>query len=606
MKNIVKQLFADKAKRKMLVLSVLLAGLVMAIVYLSSQLLFSSNVRAIDFSHLTEQEAISWAKKEKIDSSKVKITHQYSESVPKGILILQKPLKEKMIDDVLQLVYSSGPDPKAVFVLPKLTAKMTRQDLEKWFKEKRFSDVSYEYVLDEEHAKDEVIKLNVAGSVSRDAVILVTLSAGNDADNVEITVPDFSKYSKENIDAWGNANLITIRYNTVYDNALAKGKVLGQEPQKGAIVKPGQTIHINIAGGKTVQVEDFYGKTPQNVRTWAKNNGIELIFEDSYSEEVAAGYVIGTSPKANTNIALGESLRVFVSLGQDPKNKKVTVGGSYLGKSENEFKDYLRSLGLAFQKTSVSYYSSTIAKGHVYAYEDGTFTADKVITYSLSRGPYVYEATKIEGQNQKQAEAYVQEVNNLNGHLSLRLQEVYDERTTGTVFSCSLQSSGASQIVSCSVSLGPKPITYTLENYVGKQNPCAENYCSIADGHITLAIEYQISSQPEGQVLAQSVAPGEVADGTHVVLTVAKAQEKFYIPSIEDLDASAGNDAQETIHNLESVLSSFTNKSFSVTASRDYTKGHVISVSVDGNSSYDAGYYPADVHIEILVSDGYE
>ena len=80
-----------------------------------------------------------------------------------------------------------------------------------------------------------------------------------------------------------------------------------------------------------------------------------------------------------------------------------------------------------------------------------------------------------------------------------------------------------------------------------------------------------------------------------------------YLPPLEILDGVGGNSYQEKKTNLQnsSFLSPFTNVSYVSTTSRDYSAGTIISVSVYGSTSYDAGDYPVDVPIVITISSGY-
>ena len=80
-----------------------------------------------------------------------------------------------------------------------------------------------------------------------------------------------------------------------------------------------------------------------------------------------------------------------------------------------------------------------------------------------------------------------------------------------------------------------------------------------------------------------------------------------YLPTLEVLDNVEGSSFEQKRTNLQNstFLSPFTNVSYVASASQDYSAGTIISVSVYGSTSYDAGSYPVDTPIVITISSGY-
>lgn len=585
--------------------------LISAIIFLSGLAiwlgkdLLTKEYKAIDFSNLTVSEAREWAKKEGLKDELFVIKYESSETIIKDKLIKQEPLAGTKIIDKLVLVYSSGIDKQKKIMLPKITDKIKRHDLEKWFKENFFSNVKYEYVINEEKDKDSILKIEPNGLQARNQRIIVTLSAGSDK-NASITVPDFTTYTYEQIIAWAEQNSINVDFKKEKSSKKANS-VLKQNVVAGSEIKVGSDIEITLSGGNLVVIKDFYRSSKSAIQSWANNHGIKLNFYEVYSDEVDSGEVVYTKPKANSQIASDETLSVYISSGKKPKEKTVLVDTNHLNDSEQDFIKYIKSLGLNVNKSNETYYSTTIKKGHIYSYDDGEFSLDKVINYSLSRGPYEVDISKFEGKNISTVQNYINEVNSLNGHLNLETEKIYSNKEEGLLFECQSKRNGINNVVACKLSLGAKAKTYTLPNYLNKTNPCGnDTSCHIADGHIELKIRFSFSSQPSGIVISQSIAAGEVADGTSVELVISQGEKKARINSIEDFEAFNSPDPKVTENNVRSILKDFTNVSFRFEKSRSLTVGYIIKVYVNGSSDYEAGDYPLDTSIVVVICDGYE
>ena len=445
-----KKFFSNKTN---ILLSILLIAILTGIIFLIASFFEKPKIYAIDYSKLTEQEITAWAEKEGITGENLQISYQYDETVEKGRPVSQKPKEGEEIKDILSIVISQGPDPTRAVELPPLDS-MTKETIASWFQKNHFTDVTYEYVLDPTHPKDTVLALNATGSVKRETPILVTLSAGEEAENVKITVPDFSTYSKANITAWGESNQVNVKFVNVFSDTVAEGSVIDQGTRAGAEVTPGSTITVTISSGKAVELADLYNMTASEAKAWADKNNITLNFINYYSSEVAEGKIISTSPKAHTLISSGSTVRVYISIGKDPADDMVKVDDQHVGVSESAFLDYISSLGLKVQKQSYAYYSSQIDKDHIFYYDDGEFKKGSTISYALSAGPFELDLTKIEGKTRSEVNSYMYEINNLNGHLAITFtEEESTNRVDGTVYDCKTTTGAPFYEVACKVAV---------------------------------------------------------------------------------------------------------------------------------------------------------
>ena len=108
------------------------------------------------------------------------------------------------------------------------------------------------------------------------------------------------------------------------------GEILEQDPDGDGKKKAtkGTIITVTVSSGgenvkDTYKVVDFTGKSLDYVAASLDAHGIELKEEKEYSDDVEEGKVIRTDPEAGTELARGETLTVYISLGKEQKSADV-------------------------------------------------------------------------------------------------------------------------------------------------------------------------------------------------------------------------------------------------------------------------------------------
>ena len=106
------------------------------------------------------------------------------------------------------------------------------------------------------------------------------------------------------------------------------GEILDQDPDEGQQAIKGSVITVTVSAGgdnvkDTYKVVDFTGKSLDYVAASLDAHGIELKEEKEYSDDVEEGKVIRTDPEAGTELARGETLTVYISLGKEQKSADV-------------------------------------------------------------------------------------------------------------------------------------------------------------------------------------------------------------------------------------------------------------------------------------------
>ncbi len=146
------------------------------------------------------------------------------------------------------------------------------------------------------------------------------------------TVPDLLGQSYESIKTQyaGQFNIVVEEEgpSSVYE----EGEIYDQNPDPGLTVKEQSTISIKVSTGKqTVVLEDYAGRDSTEVFRDLNSKNLKWVETETYSNEYAAGTVVMTAPGAGEEVAEGDEISVYVSLGSQEQNQTVPliVGMNY-------------------------------------------------------------------------------------------------------------------------------------------------------------------------------------------------------------------------------------------------------------------------------------
>lgn len=353
--------------------------------------------------------------------------------------------------------------------------------------------------------------------------------------------------------------------------------------------------------------------TKADIMKFFDDNGfksVDYVYQNSASVE--AEHVIGLSKSGKVNPI--DNIVCTISAGPEAPAAPqiVRVPDNMLNYSEDKFIQALKDLGMGVSKNSATFYSTTIAKGNIFAYQDGDFPVGSVIRYNLSRGRYAFDPDMYNGKTKQEAKDYVASLNNLNAHVELVMNErETDNHPAGTVYKCQSDKDGIKTIVTCKLAKKPTTQYVNLPNYVGTyNNPCGGgNACSI--NQINYSIKYQENENPAGFVLSQSVQAGQVPAGTGVTLTLSTGQPYLYRVESGYYNRFTGNSFDQTVANLQSgsAFGRFTNVQYQTESDGTYPDASVIRIEVyftsyhGWNPDYPEGNYPSDTAIIVTIND---
>ncbi|MBQ0090564.1 MAG: hypothetical protein KBT27_14660 [Prevotellaceae bacterium] len=352
--------------------------------------------------------------------------------------------------------------------------------------------------------------------------------------------------------------------------------------------------------------------TKDEMMKFFDDNGFKSVnYKYQNSDSVKLNHIIGLSKAGKVNPI--DPIECVVSAGPDEPAKPqiVNVPGNMLNYSETKFIEACKALGMGTSKNSTTYYSTTIMRGNIFCYPDGDFPVGTVIKYNLSRGPYTFDPDKYNGLTKAQAKDYVNELNNLNAHVELVLNDhETDNHPAGTIYKCNSEKNGIKTIVTCRLAKKPSAEYVDLPNYVGSySNPCGGgNSCSL--NQINYKIEYQETENPKGLVISQSVPAGKVLAGTGVTLVISKGEPYLYRVESGYYDGFRGNSFDQTVALLQEpkAFGGFSDVQYQTISDGDYPGCAVVKVemyirSVHGwTENYNEGYYPSDTPLIVTIN----
>lgn len=161
--------------------------------------------------------------------------------------------------------------------------------------------------------------------IKNDAKLTFVISDGANPDD-PISFPNLKAMKREEIEKWIKDNKLTnTRIKSVYSNTVNRGEVIDYEYRgEESEFRRGNSLTITISKGvepaKEIVVEDFNGKSEQDILAWADKNGVRVLKEEQYHSSKALGSIIGTSPSSGQKIKKGDALKIFIS-----KGKGITV-----------------------------------------------------------------------------------------------------------------------------------------------------------------------------------------------------------------------------------------------------------------------------------------
>lgn len=575
----------------------------------------SQKVTVPSFPGKTKSDVESWMSQNSLSSDRCLFDYAYDEEKDRDVVLSQSIEADSVLgpQEVLTITLSDGPDPDKEFQMPDFSGKK-QEEVEQWFEDHRFSSVSYAFESDEKIEKGLFLKASAeAGKkVKRSQELKITFSSGSKEDQqAEVTVPDFSSYSRKNMQAWASENGITLTFASKASDTVASGGFLSQSVKAGTKVKSGTAITVTLSSGKAIAIVSYVGKTRKEAEAWAGSKGLKSSVTILYSTS-DAGIVLSQSPDSGT-VAEGTAVKFTVSAGRvnladytgktksqfdsylsslnaensgsakitvsyqdtestsasgtilaqsvsgllDPGTSvtvKVAVGKKYsvasqAGKSLDSFRSYLSSMGLNLG--NVSYvFSDSYGSGVLVSNDTGSFESGASINCVVSKGSYSWDPGDLTAAGASWSALYSASADARKNGYSVSKTDEESQYPEGQIIACSI--SGKS--ISCRVSIGSY---VTVADVTGKDHSEASSILSGSGLSVTEVEQSNYSDVPSGQVIGQSLSAGtKVKAGTAITITYSRGPEPVVTAAIPTIYSALydGMKGSEIVSSLTATL----------------------------------------------------
>ncbi|MFI9765602.1 Stk1 family PASTA domain-containing Ser/Thr kinase [Streptomyces sp. NPDC052415] len=205
-------------------------------------------------------------------------------------------------------------------------------------------------------------------------------------------------------DRLGDAGLEVGSVDRAFSDTVERGRVISTDPAVGSRIRHNDAVDLVVSKGpQVVKVPDLEGYRLDKAKELLKDAGLEPgMVTREFSESVARGSVVSTSPEAGTERRSGSAVALVLSKGRPVDVPDVT------GESLEDARAELTEAGLKVRVAEEEVTSSEYDKGEVAEQTpqpDTQAVAGDTVTLTLSRGPEMIEVPDVVGDSVDDATA---------------------------------------------------------------------------------------------------------------------------------------------------------------------------------------------------------
>ena len=326
----------------------------------------STHVKLPDFKGKELAEARTWATENKVT---LKIDQKYDLKNEANRIISQQVASGKNIKkgSNLEVKASLGPDPEEKLVLPDFMT-MSKKEAEKWVKENQTTNLSLidQYSETEENGKAlrfEIVNKDVSKeNYKRKDKANVYYSKGKETFEKNISVPDFSKKTKADVENWAKTNEIDVTYEEDSSAEISLDGIISQSIPKDQKIAKKESMSVKVSLGKGFVIPNFADYTVETAQNAVE--GVSVQAKSVFSETVPYGQMVSQSIEAGTELTSKDELKVIVYYSAGRPYLKDLRGNTVEGDLQKFFFDEFQSKGAAIDYT-IRYVDSAEPKGTV-------------------------------------------------------------------------------------------------------------------------------------------------------------------------------------------------------------------------------------------------
>ncbi|MFH8465765.1 Stk1 family PASTA domain-containing Ser/Thr kinase [Streptomyces sp. NPDC017991] len=188
-----------------------------------------------------------------------------------------------------------------------------------------------------------------------------------------------------------------VRTTKAYSDTVKLGRVVSTDPKPATRIRDNGSVTLTISKGPhTVRVPDLKGYTLDKAKERLKKEGLAAgMVTKSFSEDVTAGYVVGTKPGAGTERRGGSAIALVVSKGSPVDVPDV------LGDDLDDARQELEDAGLTVE-VAAGQITSDHEAGQVAAQSpdaDKQVAQGDTVELTVSKGPPMVEVPDVVGDS---------------------------------------------------------------------------------------------------------------------------------------------------------------------------------------------------------------
>ena len=268
-----------------------------------------------DFTGIKINEALSWAQKNNIE---VNQTLEYSDNFEENIIITQDVKSGVLVKDVkkINFVVSNGPSYDKELVVPDMVG-WKADDVFDFIKKNFLNNITINYEINNDVAKDLVISQSYKGQMKRDGKVEFKISLGRKEELKPVPMEDLKNKSEFDATLWIKRNGVSYNINYEFSNTFKKGTVLNQSIEVGKNVDPNNDkVTLTISKGKKIITPNLLEMTSDQVTAWVIENNLKIYFDEAYDSYASIGTIIKANLKKDDEITEGTTVKITTSKGQ--------------------------------------------------------------------------------------------------------------------------------------------------------------------------------------------------------------------------------------------------------------------------------------------------
>lgn len=285
--------YRKKRRLKFLIIALVSVVLIIASVFIYYTL---SHVNIPNLVGKSISESRIWADKHNITFN---VKQEFNVEHRANTVIKQKnkPGSKVKKGGMYELTLSKGADPDEKIKLPDFKT-MDIDQANEWIEKNKATSINIVTKFDDKVEARQFISFEIRDKTvkkdnykRKDNAILY-YSQGKEEFEKNISVIDFSKKTKQEIQSWAQENGAKVVFEEKPSSSIEKGKVVSQSVSKDTMVAKNEEIKIVISTGVAVTVPDFNYMTMEKASDF---KGMNVIIRTRFSNSIKYGKLISQS-----------------------------------------------------------------------------------------------------------------------------------------------------------------------------------------------------------------------------------------------------------------------------------------------------------------------